>query len=182
MMNRGRASNGMWSSRAPDVEVQAVQSKPCTRTYNQMPKNMATYVHMGGVSNAYPRICTTRARVHGEAPDGSNGVLFIGSQPAGSERTNNILFIGRQLTGSECVVFNGCQLAWTEQPERGLAYRKREENGLLFDRVWSKQGPVHREGSGVPQNGGNELVLDHVRSKWGPVDREGCGVPQNRGN
>src|SRR5918995_388979 len=28
-------------------------------------------------------------------------------------------------------------------------------NGLVFDRPRSKRDPVHREGSGVPQNGGN---------------------------
>src|SRR5215216_5373749 len=89
------------------------------------------YVHTGGVSNAYSHIRTARARVHGEAADGSNGVVFIGSQPA-----------------------------WTEQPKRGLAYRRTEETGLLFDRIWSKRGPVNREGSGVPQNGGNRLVLE----------------------
>ena len=52
----------------------------------------------------------------------------------------------------------------------------------MFDRPRLKRDPVHREGSGVPQNGGNGLVLDLLRSKWGPVDREGCGVPQNGGN
>ena len=29
------------------------------------------------------------------------------------------------------------------------------ENGLVFDRPRSKRDPVHQEGSGVPQNGGN---------------------------
>ena len=28
-------------------------------------------------------------------------------------------------------------------------------NGLVFDQPRSKRDPVHREGSGVPQNGGN---------------------------
>ena len=41
---------------------------------------------------------------------------------------------------------------------------------------------VHREGSGVPQNGGNGLLLDLLWWKWGPIDREECGVPQNGGN
>ena len=52
----------------------------------------------------------------------------------------------------------------------------------MFDQTHSKRDPVHRKGSGVPQNRGNGLVLDLLRSKWGPVDREGCGIPQNRGN
>ena len=30
-----------------------------------------------------------------------------------------------------------------------------EGNGLVFDRPHSKRDPVHREGSGLPQNGGN---------------------------
>src|SRR5215216_520845 len=33
--------------------------------------NTATYVHTGGVSNAYSRIRTARARVHGEAATAS---------------------------------------------------------------------------------------------------------------
>ena len=48
----------------------------------------------------------------------------------------------------------------------------------MFDRPWSKWDPIHREGFGIPQNGGNDLL----RSKQGPVGREGCGVPQNEGN
>ena len=82
----------------------------------------------------------------------------------------------------EYVVFIGSQLAWMEQPKQGLAYHRTEETGILFDHVWSKQGPVHREGSGISQNGGNGLVFDRVRAKRGPVDREGCGVSQNGGN
>lgn len=52
-------------------------------TYVQRPGckkvSMATYIHTSGVSNAYTRIYirTARACVHGEATDGSNGVLFI---------------------------------------------------------------------------------------------------------
>ena len=40
------------------------------------------------------------------------------------------MFIGRQQTGSECVMFNGSQLAWMEQPKRGLAYRRTEETAF----------------------------------------------------
>ena len=66
----------------------------------------------------------------------------------------------------------------------------------------SERGPVDREGSGIPQNGGNGpptvetgvLLIgrgvayrkteetDLLRSKQGSCDREGCGVPQNRQN
>ena len=34
----------------------------------------------------------------------------------------------------------------------------------------------------VPQNGGNGIVFDRPRSKRDPVHREGSGVPQNEGN
>ena len=88
--------------------------------------------------------------------------MFTGNQVTGSER---VLFIGRQQTGSEWVVFNGSQLACMEQSEQCLAYRKTKENGLVFDRVRSKRGPVHREGSGIPQNGANGLVFELLRSK-----------------
>ena len=35
---------------------------------------------------------------------------------------------------------------------------------------------------GVPQNGGDGLVFDQLHSKQDPVHREGCGIPQNGGN
>ena len=48
-------------------------------TYVQRPvckkENTATYVHTGGVSNAYSRIRTVRAHVHGWV---ETGVLLIG--------------------------------------------------------------------------------------------------------
>ena len=44
---------------------------------------------------------------------------------------------------TKCVVFMG----------RGVAYRKTEETDLL----WSKRGPVDREGCGVLQNRGTDL-------------------------
>ena len=50
----------------------------------------------------------------------------------------------------------------------------------MFDLLRSKWDPVHREGCGIPQNGGNRLLFDLLRSKRDPVDQEGCGVPQNR--
>ena len=31
----------------------------------------------------------------------------------------------------------------------------------MFKCLWSKRGPVDREGCGIPQNGGNALVLEH---------------------
>ena len=72
----------------------------------------------------------------------------------------------------------------------------------MLDLLRSKQGPIDREGCGVPQNGGNGpptvetgvlligrgvaycngrngLVLERYGRNGGPVHREGCGVPQN---
>ena len=45
-------------------------------------------------------------------------------------------------------------------------------NGLVLDLLRSKQGPVDREGCGVPQNGRNGLVLECYGRNGGPV-REG---------
>src|SRR4051812_5528208 len=42
----------------------------------------------------YSRICTTRARVHGEVTNGSNDVLFIRSQLTGSKWRNYVVFWG----------------------------------------------------------------------------------------
>ena len=64
-INHGLVSSGTCHSRAPHVAVQAVPSKPCTCTCSHTPKNTATYVHTGEVSNAYSRICMTKSRVHG---------------------------------------------------------------------------------------------------------------------
>ena len=127
-------------------------------TYVQWPvckkENTTTYIHTGGVLNAYSRIRTARARVH----------CWVGMEKqrrrrVHGEATECVVFMGRQRnawepTGwvrTECVVmFIG--RAWTEQAmERGLAYRTTEETDLLR----SERGPIDREGSGVPQNGGN---------------------------
>ena len=57
---------------------------------------------------------------------------------------------------TEHVLFIGSQLAWTEQPmETSPGEPQNEGNGLVFDRPRWKRDPVHREESGVPQNGGN---------------------------
>ena len=55
---------------------------------------------------------------------------------------------------TECVMFIG--RAWTEQPmETRPGVLQNGGNGLVFDRPHLKRDPVHREGSGIPQNGGN---------------------------
>ena len=55
---------------------------------------------------------------------------------------------------TECVVFIG--RAWTEQAmETRPGVPQYGGNGLVFNRPRSKRDPVHLEGSGVPENGGN---------------------------
>src|SRR5215216_2875259 len=83
--------------------------------------NTATYVHTGGVSNAYSRICTARARVHGEVAESSDGVLFIGSQLARSEQRNCVVFIGRQRNASCSSGAN-----WLGRNSRNEAWRTAE--------------------------------------------------------
>src|SRR3954471_418617 len=111
-------------------------------TYVQRPvckkENMATYVHTGRVSNAYSRIRTARARVHGWVGTEKQRRRRVHGEPTGWVRTECVVvFIGR---------------AWTEQPmETWLGIPQNEGNGLVFDRPRLKRDPVHREGSGVPQ-------------------------------
>ena len=113
-------------------------------------ENTATYVHMGGVSDAYSRIRTARARVHGWVGTEKHHRRHVHGEPTGWVRT-------------ECVVVF-IERAWTEQPmETRPGYRRTEEtalcstghgqNGILFigrglayskmeetDLLWSKRG------------------------------------------
>ena len=58
---------------------------------------------------------------------------------------------------TEHVLFIGSQPAWTKQPmETRPGIPQNGGSGLAFDQPRLKRDPVHREGSGVPQNGGNE--------------------------
>ena len=137
-----------------------VQQRGCKK------ENTATYVHTGGVSNAYSCIRTTKARVHCWVGTEKQHRRRVHGEPTG--------WVGR-----ECVVvFIG--RAWTEQAmETRPGVPHNGGNGLVFDRPRSKRDPVHREGSGVPQNRGNGPSTVEM---GGPVDWEGCGVPQNGGN
>ena len=105
-------------------------------------ENTATYVHTGRVSNAYSRIRTARARVHGWVGMEKQRRRRVHGEPTG-------------WVGMECiVVFIG--RAWTEQAmETRPSVLQNGGNSLVFDRSRSKRDHVHREGSGVPQNGGN---------------------------
>ena len=87
-------------------------------TYVQWPvckkENTATYVHTGGVSNAYSRIRTARARVHGWA-----GTEKQRRRRVHGEATECVVFMGGQRNVSCSSGGNGMrgsQLAWTEQP------------------------------------------------------------------
>ena len=122
--------------------------------------NTATYVHTGGVSIAYSRICTARARVHG---CGWVGTEKLRRRRVHGEATECVVFMRRQWNagepadwvGTECVVVF-IERAWTEQAmETRPSVPQNGGNSLVFDRPHSKRDPIHREVSGVPQNGGN---------------------------
>ena len=118
-------------------------------TYIQRPgckkENTATYVYIRAGSRT-----PTHAYVR-------PGLVYM----AGSERRNNVIvvFMGRQRNTSCSSGGNGThgsQPAWTEQAmEMRPGESQNRGSGLVFSRPCSKQDPVHREGSGVPQNGGN---------------------------
>ena len=93
-MNRGRVRSSTCHSRAPHVAVQAVPSKSCTHTYSHTPKNTATYVDTGRVSNAYSRIRTARSRVHGWVRTEKLHRHVHG------EATECVMFMGRQRNAS----------------------------------------------------------------------------------
>ena len=153
-------------SRAPHVAVQAVPSKPCTRTYSHTPKNTATYVHTGGVSNAYSRIRTARAHVHG----------WVGTEKqrrrrVHGEATECVVFIGRQR--NVCCSSGANRLGQNSRWKRGLAYRRTEETALCSTGHGRKGILFIRRGLAYHKT----EETDFSWSKRGPVDREGCGVP-----
>src|SRR3954463_16018473 len=105
-------------------------------TYVQRPgskkENTATYVHTGRVSNAYSRIRTARARVHG----------WVGTEKqhrrrVHGEATECVVFMGRQRNASCSRGGNGMRRVHREATERVGANRL-GRNGM--------RGRVHREG------------------------------------
>ena len=135
-------------------------------TYVQRPvckkENTATYIHMGGVSNAYSRIRTARVHVHGWVGADKLHRRRVHGEPTGWVRTECVVvFIGR---------------AWTEQametrpgvPQNGgnrpptVGTGSCSSGGVWRTAKWRKRTSYGRNG--------------------GPVDREGCGVPQNERN
>ena len=88
----------------------------------------------GGVSNAYSRIRTVRARVH--------GCGWVGTEKLRHPRVHG--------EATECVVFIG--RAWTEQAmETRPGVPQNGGNGLVFDRPRSKQ--VEEGHSGATRQG-----------------------------
>ena len=88
-------------------------------------ENTATYVHTGGVSNAYSRIRTARARVHG---CGSVGTEKPRRRRVHGEATKCVVFIGRQRNA--CCSSGANRLGRNRRWKRGLAYRRTEETAL----------------------------------------------------
>src|SRR5215216_6305027 len=121
--------------------------------------NTATYIHTGGVSNAYSRIRMTRARVHGwvgteklrrrvhREPTGLDGTTDRNEAWRTAERRkrpcvrpghgrNGILFIRRGLAYRKT---EETDFSWTSYGrngvlliERGVAYHKTEETDLCW--------------------------------------------------
>ena len=117
-------------------------------------ENTTTYVHIGRVSNAYSRIRTARARVHG----------WVGTEKQRRRRVHG--------EATECVVFIGRQQnAWEPTGWVGTKCVV-----VFIGRAWTEQAVETRPG--VPHNGGNGPPT----FGRGPVDQEGCGVPQNGRN
>ena len=98
-------------------------------TYIQRPGckkvNTATYVHAGGVSNAYSRIRMARARVHG-----CGWVITekLRHRRVHGEATECVVFIGRQRNA--CCSSGANLLGRNNRWKRGLAYRRTEETAL----------------------------------------------------
>ena len=105
-------------------------------TYRQGLERLLAHTYMAGSErrNSVVVVFMGRQR-NASCSSGGNGTC--GSQPAGSERN----------AGSCSSGGLGRKRRW----KRGLAYRTTEETDLLH----SEMGPVDREGSGIPQNGGN---------------------------
>ena len=90
-------------------------------------------------------------RVHGEATE---CVVFMGRQGNASCSSGGNETRGSQPAGLERNAWSCSSggLGWNRRWKRGLAYHTTEQTDLLC----SEWGPVDREGSGVPQNGGNK--------------------------
>ena len=131
-------------------------------TYVQRPvckkENTATYVHMGGVSNAYSRIRTARARVHG----------WVGREKHRRRRVHGeapecVVFMGRQRNASCSWGGNEMWHVHREATERVGANRL-GRNGMC--------GRVHQEGLDGTRDG-NEAWRTAKRRKRTSYGRNG---------
>ena len=86
-------------------------------------ENTATYVHTGGVSNAYLRIRTAKARVHGWV-----GTEKLHRRRVHGEAIECVVFIGRQRNA--CCSSGANRLGRNSRWKRGLAYYRMEEKAL----------------------------------------------------
>ena len=134
-----------------DVEARTCRSRgahvACTRTYSGQCVR----------KKIRPRMCTYRwglerllAHIYVRP-----GLVYIGWVGTEKQRRRRVHGEPTGWVGTECVVvFIG--RAWTEQVmEMRPGIPQNRGNGLVFDRTRPKRDPVHREGSSVPQNGGN---------------------------
>ena len=134
-------------------------------------QNTATYVHTGGVSNAYSRIVWP-------------GLVYM----AGSERKNCIIvvFMGRQRNASCSSGGNGtCVVRREPTSLDGTA-----DGNEAWHTVERRKRPCVRPATfetgscssgGVWRTAKRGKQTSYGRNR-GPVDRERCGVPQNKGN
>ena len=125
-------------------------------------ENTATYVYIRAGSRTPTRAYVQPGLVYMAGSEWRNSVVvvFMGRQrnASCSWGGNRMRRVHREAT--ECVVFIGRQPAWTEQPmEMRPGVPQNRGNILVFNRPRSKRDPVDREGSGVPQNGGNRSPM-----------------------
>ena len=137
-------------------------------SYVQRPRcqkeNTATYVYIRAGSRTPTRAYVRRGLVdmlgqNGETTSSSCSWGGNGMRRVHGEATECVVFIGRQQNASCSSGGNGTrggQPAWIEQAmEMRPGVPQNGGNGLVFDWPRSKRDPIHREGSGVPQNGVN---------------------------
>ena len=116
-------------------------------TYVQRPvckkENTATYVHTGRVSNAYSRIRTARARVHGWVGTEKQRRRRVHGEPTGwVEMECVVVFIGRAWTEQTMETRPGIPQNGGNGPPmietgvlligRGVVYRKTNETDLCW--------------------------------------------------
>jgi len=131
-----------------------VQRRGCKK------QNTTTYVHTGRVSNAYSRIHTARARVHGWVRTEKLHHRRVHGEPTG-------------WVGMKCVIVF-IRRAWTEQPmETRPDVPQNGGNGLVLECYGRNRGPVHREGCGVPQNGTPRDTV-HLHRRPPPASTSYC--------